>query len=131
MILITKNTTNTAILTLSEKTTIATPVYLFEVLNDQTNISKCFIAQDISNNPERYNEFYIIDNVTELPLVGQVDFGYIGFYKYNIYEQSSTTNLDPLLATNLIDNGKLKVIESVTSLPEYTGNQTTYVVYGG
>ena len=130
MILIHKNTTNYAILTLSEKTTLTNAVYLFEVTNDVTNDVIYFIAPDTSGNKERYNKLTIIDSITELPLVGQVTFENLGSYKYNVYEQTSTTNLDPT-GLNLIDKGKIKVTTTASINPTYSGNQTNYIVYGG
>ena len=114
MILINKNTTNTVILTLSEKTTLTNAKYLFEVTNDMSNEVKCFIAADISTNKLRYNEFEFIENVTENLLMGTFSLTLSGFYKYNVYEQASTTNLDPLLALNLIDKGKLNKFKSMS-----------------
>ena len=131
MILINKNTTNTVILTLSEKTTLTNAVYLFEVINDMSNEVKCFIADDISTNKLRYNEFEFIENVTEDLLNGTFSLELSGFYKYNVYEQTSATNLNPLLALNLIDKGKLNVVSQLSSYPVYTGNQNTTIVYGG
>lgn len=130
MILITKNTTNIGVLTLSEKTTIASAVYLFEFINDETLNKKYFLSADISLNKERINRFEIIDNASELPLVGQMDFE-LGFHKYNVYEQSSTTNLDPLLAYALIDNGKANVIVAESTPSTFSATQENYVVYGG
>jgi len=131
VILINKNTTNTVILTLSEKTTLTNAVYLFEVINDMSNEVKCFIAADISTNKLRYNEFEFIENVTEDLLNGTFTLTLSGFYKYNVYEQTSTTNLNPLLALNLIDKGKLNVASQLSDYPVYTGNENNTVVYGG
>ena len=131
MILINKNTTNTVILTLSEKTTLTNAVYLFEVINDMSNEVKCFIAADISTNKLRFNEFEFIENVTEDLLNGTFSLTLSGFYKYNVYEQSSTTNLNPLLALNLIDKGKLNVASQLSDYPVYTGNENNTIVYGG
>jgi hypothetical protein len=131
VILINKNTTNKVILTLSEKTTLTNAKYLFEVINDMSNTVKCFIAADISTNKLRYNEFDFIENVTENLLNGTFSLTLSGFYKYNVYEQASTTNLNPLLALNLIDKGKLNVVSQLSDYPVYTGNENNTVVYGG
>jgi hypothetical protein len=96
-----------------------------------TNIYKYFIAQDISTNKLRYNEFIITETITEFPLLGQINLITEGFYKYNVYEQASASNLNPLLALNLIDKGKLKFVKATTSNVVYTGNQTNYIEYGG
>jgi hypothetical protein len=131
VILINKNTTNKVILTLSEKTTLTNAKYLFEVINDMSNTVKCFIAADISTNKLRYNEFDFIENATEDLLNGTFSLTLSGFYKYNVYEQASTTNLNPLLALNLIDKGKLNVVSQLSDYPVYTGNENNTVVYGG
>jgi len=131
VILINKNTTNTVILTLSEKTTLTNAKYLFEVTNDMSNDVKCFIAADISTNKLRYNEFVFIENVTEDLLNGTFSLLLSGFYKYNVYEQASATNLNPLLALNLIDKGKLNVVSQLSDYPVYTGNENNTIVYGG
>lgn len=131
MILIRKNTTNRNILTLSEKTTLTDAVYLFEVKNQQSDVVKCFIAQDVSTNKLRANEFDLIENTTENLLNGTFSLPLKGSYTYKVYEQSSSTNLDPLLALNEIDNGKLLVVDTENEITQYTGNQTTAVVYKG
>jgi hypothetical protein len=131
VILINKNSTNNCILTLSEKTTLSNVVYLFEFTNDSSSEVKCFIASDISPNKLRFNEFNLIENVTEDLLNGTFELELSGFYTYNIYEQTSSTNLDPLLATNLIDNGKLNVVDSLATITQYSGNQTETIVYNG
>lgn len=130
MILINKNTENAVVLTLSEKTTLDPVYYLFEVINDTTNDVKCFLCTDISANKLRYNEFIITENVNEDLLNGTVSLFLSGYYKYSIYEQSSSTNLDPTLATNLVEVGKLRVVANETNIDTYSGNQTNYVVYG-
>jgi hypothetical protein len=131
VIIINKNSTNTVVLTLSEKTTLTNAVYLFEVINDQSGEVKCFIAEDISINKLRYNEFNFIENATEDLLNGTFELGLSGFYAYNVYEQTSTTNLDPLLATNKIETGKLNLVDNVSDITQYSGNQTETIVYNG
>jgi hypothetical protein len=131
VIIINKNSTNTVVLTLSEKTTLTNAVYLFEVINDQSGEVKCFIAEDISTNKIRYNEFNFIENATEDLLNGTFELGLSGFYTYNVYEQTSSTNLDPLLATNKIETGKLNLVDSISEITQYNGNQTETIVYNG
>ena len=131
VILINKNSTNNRILTLSEKTTLTNAVYLFEVINDQSGAVKCFICDDISPNPVRYNEFNFIENSNEDLLNGTFELELTGFYTYNVYEQTSTTNLDPTLATNKIETGKLEVPDNTAELTRYNGNQTQTIVFNG
>ena len=131
MILINKNSANNRILTLAEKTTLTNVVYLFEVINDQSSKVKCFIAEDISPNPVRYNEFNFIENTTEDLLNGTIELELTGNYTYNVYEQTSTTNLDPALATNKIETGKLQVPDNTAEITQYNGNQTQTIVFNG
>ena len=123
MILINKNSTNEVVFTLSEKTTLSNVYYLFEVIDDQSNDKYYFVLSDTSTNKERYSLLTIIEGTT-------VTFTNIGFYKYNVYEQTSSSNLNPN-GLNLIENGKLKVVDTTVELDQYSGNQTNYKVYGG
>lgn len=131
MILINKNSTTRNILTLSEKTTIENAVYLFEVTNTSTNDVKCFIAEDVGTNKERCNEFDFIENSTEDLLNGTFSLELAGQYTYKVYEQTSSTNLDPESAINEIDNGILKVVDTQTTNLQYSGASTQSIVYNG
>jgi len=126
---------NTVALTLTEKSTItATPVYyLFEFINDESNVSKLFTATDISTNKSRYNEFVIetTEGVEDL-LTGVIKLDTKGFYKYNIYEQLSSNNLLIENTTSLVEKGK--VYFNDVELPvksEYSGQSDTETVYNG
>lgn len=130
MILINKNSSNEVVLTLSEKTSITSPTYLFEFTNDSTKQTKVFISVDYSNNKERFNVFNIIETSTEVPLTGRVSLT-IGDWKYNIYQQASTTNLVVANASGLVENGRVEVKGIETDLNEFTGEQTTYKEFNG
>lgn len=125
MILINKNSANTCILTLSERTTLTNAKYLFEFINDSTKETKTFLCADISNNKERCNEFVITENATENLLTGTVSLT-IGDWKYNIYEQTSTTNLVVANSGAKVENGKVEVKGTSTNLAEFTNTQATY-----
>lgn len=130
MILINKNSSNNCILTLSERTTLTNVKYLFEFTNDSTKEVKTFISADISLNKLRYNEFVIIENATENLLNGTVSLT-VGDWKYNIYEQTSSTNLIVANSGALVENGKVEVKGTVTNLAEFTGEQITYKEFNG
>lgn len=130
MILINKNSSNTVVLTLAERTTLTNVVYLFEFIKDgSTGNPKYFIVQDISVNKLRYNEFNIIESTTENLLIGRVNLS-VADYKYNIYEQTSTTNLSPV-GLNKVEEGKVQVKTIATSLSEFNGQQNTIVSFNG
>ena len=91
MIHLTKNQTNTIVLTLTEKELLTTPNYLFVFTNRSSNEEVKFVklyATDTSAYKDRYNEFSIVTNTNfSTALEGQ--------YTYEIYEQASTSNTNP------------------------------------
>jgi hypothetical protein len=103
---------------------------LFEFINDSTKQTKTFLCADISTNKERCNEFVITENTTENLLTGTVSLT-IGDWKYNIYEQTSTTNLIVANSGSLVENGKVEVKGTLTNLSEFTSEQITYKEFNG
>lgn len=131
MIKITKGQANTVVLTLTEKSTLTNPDYLFVFKNDQTELEYIFIAADTSLYPERYNQFRITEtSSTPDPLDGEVELPVLKFYTYTVYEQNSATNLDPLLATGVVEVGKVEVFDTASTDSTYTPTTTTNYIYG-
>lgn len=105
MIHLTKNSSSEIVLTLKEKQTLATPNYLFWFKSRGTNQEVAFVvlnADDTSGFKDRFNEFTIdvndyFENSPE------------GDWEYKIYEQTSTTNIDPALAANLLEVGIMRL----------------------
>jgi hypothetical protein len=93
-------------LTLTEKTTISTPTYLFSLTHRLSNVQYNFILTDTSAYIERYNEFAITEGTTVTLDAGE--------YLYEIYAQTSANNLDPALANELVEQGIVKVDFDVT-----------------
>ncbi len=82
-----KGTTATIICTLKEKQTIDSPYYLFVFTNRGTNDTVTFIKDylhDVSTNKERWNEFTIPVNTYFADYKE-------GWWRYDIYEQTSST----------------------------------------
>lgn len=131
MITINRGETNTVILTLSEKTTIEDAVYLFEFINDQSGKTKYFIAQDISTNKIRFNQFVIEENNTEILLTGVVKLDQLDSWKYTIREQASSTNLDPTLSGGIVEIGKVLVLQTQSEIPTFTSVQNEIKVFNG
>ena len=126
MILLTKATTNNNIaVTLSEFTTITNVTYLFEFINDMTNVSYFVISPDTSVHKERFNEFAIIEGVDD-NLNGSLILGDVGFYKYKVYEQEGNS-LNPT-GLNIVEVGKMKLLGDNQ---EFTRNEqtTTFKTY--
>ncbi len=102
VLVIEKNQTKYWYLTLSEKTTISNPTYLFSVHHRLTDTITNFILSDVSIHKERYNQFQIDES--------DYDF-YTGEYEYKVYAQTSAVNTNPNLADELVESGILKVNE--------------------
>ena len=129
MIVLTKNASTIFVATLWEKTTITNPVYLFEFKNDLTKTDYYCIISDTSTNVNRYNKFTFTEGVNDA-LNGSLILGQGGYYTYEIYEQTSATNLDPT-GLNKVEQGKMKLLDS-TETPDftsYTTSTSTNVVY--
>jgi hypothetical protein len=126
-----QNGSNDVCLTLSESTTISSPIYLFEFINDLTKEVICFISSDTSNFKERYNQFNIqvVSKVVQEPLIGKIYLSDTGFYRYNIYQQTSTTNLNPDNALGLVETGKVKYIFNEQETIELDSNNEV-ITYG-
>jgi hypothetical protein len=112
--LLEKNAINENVdLTLVEKTTIDDPVYLFEFINNYTGVKYYQIFTDVSVpgvQRERSNLFNI-EVVNSGAGANQIVLGNVGLYKYNVYEQTSTTNLDPANTDGIVEEGWMRLIE--------------------
>ena len=106
MLQINKQESKSWYLTLTEKTTIANPTYLFSLTHRLTNNAYNFILADTSSYTTRYNKFDITEGTTVTLDAGE--------YEYEIYAQTSPTNLDPTLANELVEEGIVKVDFDVT-----------------
>lgn len=132
MIKITRGQANVVVITLKEKTTLTNPKYLFVFKNDQTNVEAKFIAADISTYPDRYNKFTITEKTTSPnPLTGEVTLSLDGFYTYTIYEQTSSTNLNPANATGVVETGKVQVFQAAVTDHTYSPDSNITYIYNG
>jgi hypothetical protein len=104
MVILTQNTTSNASFTLGETTTISNPTYLFEFENVFTKDKFYIIPTEVVSN-ERYNEFSF--DLTE----EGVELEPVGWFRYNVYQQTSTTNLDPELSQGIVESGKMLLRE--------------------
>ena len=129
MIVINKNTTNNFVATLYELSQLSNPNYLFEFESDQTKTKYYTIITDISTNKPRYNEFNFVEGIDD-PINGSLNLGSPGFYKYKVYEQSSSSNLDPT-KSNEVEQGKMKLIDSTyqPTFNQHTVSPSTNIVY--
>jgi hypothetical protein len=119
MIHLTKNQTNTIVLTLTEKELLTTPNYLFVFTNRSSNEEVKFVklyATDTSAYKDRYNEFSIVTNTNfSTALEGQ--------YTYEIYEQASTSNTNPS-GLNKLETGIMWLGGTTLSYNQFTTTDT-------
>ena len=119
MIHLTKGQTNTIIMTLTEKQLLITPNYLFVFTNRSSNNIIKFVVlntSDLSLYKDRYNEFTIVTNTSfSAALEGQ--------YTYEVYEQASTSNLNPT-SLNKLETGIMWLSGSTLTYNQYTTTDT-------
>jgi hypothetical protein len=119
MIRLTKGATQNIILTLTEKELLTNPNYLFVFTNRSANTEVKFVKlnnTDISQYKDRFNEFSIVTNTNfSTALNGQ--------YDYDIYEQTSTSNLNPA-GLNLLESGIMELVGTPFNFTEYTTTDT-------
>ena len=116
-------------MTLQEKTTLDSPYYLMELRDDEKlNYHYIILPEDESENKARYNQFSIVDNTDPDPLQGEVKLT-PGDYHYKVYEQVSSTNLDPDGLT-IVEIGRAYCPRTDQEKVVFE-NSPTAVVYGG
>lgn len=131
MLLINKNANNTLILTLTEKVTIPSPTFLFKFTNDLTRESVLFISTNLSNQTSRYDKFLITETSGTINASsGVINLNPTGFWKYEIFEQASPTNLLESATGAKVESGKLKVIGTATAQNVYNPTIRKYKGYG-
>jgi hypothetical protein len=131
MITINKGEINKVVLTLSERTTIVDATYLFTFINDQSGVIKSFIAEDISGNKIRFNQFAIEENTVENLLNGVVSLDQEGSWTYAIREQASPTNLVVANSGAIVEIGIVKIFDSSAAIPTFTQETTEIKVFNG
>ncbi len=125
MIHLIKGQVNKIILTLSEKATLTSPNWLFYFKSRNTNETVAFVIlnnADLSTYQERFNAFNITVNsyfTGKLP----------GEWLYQIYEQTSSSNLIPSQATSMVESGQATLNDtSQFSFTTYSNQTNTYKV---
>jgi len=103
--------------TVTELTTVSPVYYLFEFEHEQSFLKYYCILDNISLATERYDEFELVDGV-------DLTFDYDGYYTYRIYQQTSSTNLNPILSDGLVEEGRAHVYVIDSPSNEYNENIT-------
>jgi hypothetical protein len=127
LINIERNSANTLALTLKERGTAT--YYLFKFQSDNTEDVKYCIATDSSAYPDRFNKFTITEQTSPDNLNAEVEMTTEGQWRYFVYANSSSSNLDPAGLLEL-ESGIVKVTGTTTPVTSYSGGNSNYVVYG-
>ena len=112
MLKLQRDQSSTLIVTVTELQTLTAPYWLFEFTHEQSFETVTCILDNISTGVARYDEFVLVDGV-------DLVFPYAGYYTYRIWEQESDTNLDPIQADNLCEEGRAEVVEISVAPNEY------------
>jgi|LauGreDrversion4_2_1035121.scaffolds.fasta_scaffold06810_4 hypothetical protein len=126
MIVYTIGQDSDTIVTLNESTTIQNPYYLFVFTNVSTKVQYKVIvnsASDTSNYPDRVNIYtFSTINLFATAQAGQ--------YSYEVYEQGSSTNLNPT-GLNLVECGKMLLNPAANLIQQGYEPETIYKGYAG
>lgn len=125
MIHFTKGQTENIVLTLTEKATLTSPnwLFIFKSRTDNTTVSFVILGSaDLSAYKERFNSFNIVINTYFTNKTS-------GEYSYVIYEQTSTSNLNPANATGIVEVGQMNLKDATDfSFTSYNNTPNTYKV---
>ena len=126
MLVYTINTQSDTLVTLTESTTLTSPYYLFVFTNVSTKVQyKINInsTSDSSLYKTRINVFSF--NTVTLFATAQS-----GQYSYEVYEQSSSSNLNPS-GLNMVECGKMLLQPENNLIQQGYAPTTEYKGYGG
>jgi hypothetical protein len=127
LINIVRNSANLLALTLTERGTET--YYLFKFQSDNTEDVTYCVATDSSAFPDRFNKFTITEQASPNNLNAEVEMTTEGQWRYFVYANSSSYNLDPTGLLEL-ESGIVKVTGTSTPVTSYSGGNANYVVYG-
>jgi hypothetical protein len=119
------DTTAEIINTLDQNITLVNPNYLFVFTHVTTKAQVIFVklqSDDTSLYQMRYNSFIINPSV----LFAGTD---PGEWHYTIYQQISSSNLNPALAQGVLEYGKLYLDRAVDYSPTVYDAPTSFKVY--
>lgn len=129
------------IATCSRNKTLASPYYLWTIRHKLSNQAYQFIPyrqQSITSYPPSYDMFDILVDFNQPQVyIGDINTAcnlwlIPGEWYVKIYEQVSSSNLNPSLAYDVVYEGMLVVLsEDPIETIEYSGTPNTWVVYQG
>lgn len=122
MIYFVRDYNNQIVLTLTEKQLLTNPNYLFRFVHRSLNTEVKFVvlnAADTSAYKDRFNQFTLTTNAYFYNVES-------GEWEYYIYEQASTTNLNPA-GLNLLETGIMRLSDNSTFSFTTYQTQNTFI----
>jgi hypothetical protein len=126
MIVYTKGQQSETIVTLNESTTIENPYYLFVFTNVSTKVQYKINVNSASDT----NQFTERANIFQFNTITLFASAQAGQYSYEVFEQESSTNLNPS-GLNLVECGKMLLNPAANLIQQGYEPETTYKGYGG
>lgn len=122
MITLTKGQTQTVRFTGTEKALLTNPYFLFVFTHRVTNEIVKFVATNISTT-QRVDSFSLAVN-------SRFADGDCGFWKYEVYEQTSSSSTDTA-GKNKVEEGYMVLSPATEFTPtKYTEQTNTFITYG-
>lgn len=127
MIYLDINQTQNVVVTLSEKAIGASPSYIWNINDADTNIDYVFCTDDISPTPWTYNmfSFSVVVGATQGLTAGIISAPQ-GQYKYTCYETNYPYVLSVASASKIVETGILLIEGTASTISTY--NNTNQVV---
>jgi len=127
---ITRASSNIIRPTCQEKQLLTSPYYLIKFKSEATKDIRYCICSDSSAYPARYQKLTIVETSTPTASTNEVKLDTEGTWYFWIYEQASSTNIDPT-GLNEVQSGLLTVSHTAPTIATYSGYATTYKQYNG
>ena len=140
MIYLYQDQNNQAAAVCSRNSTISNPVFLWKLVHKLSNAEYLFIPfriLPVVDYKPAYDLFCIdiFDNIPEV-LTGTTGCGQTnvhlipGEYSLEVYQQTSTSNLDPILSQGLVYQTLVNMVGVNQNIPvTYSGQSNNYVIY--
>lgn len=121
MIVLEKDTVNEFTATCYEFITLTSPYYLVTFTDEMTNKEYKIVLTDTSEHPSRYQLFTLTLPADVSTMTNT------GYYRYEIREQASSTNLNPDLSGDIVEEGRMKLKGTgiTESIPDPTGDENS------
>lgn len=108
---------------------ITMPYFLFEFKNIHSGLIKYCILQSQSSYPDRYYKFLFTESNTDDAVNGILKLDDKGQYDVRIFNQSSSTNLNPNNATLIRSDEMIIVRWNQPVIRTYTATRSQNIIY--